>query len=648
MSDVFISYARPAEAQAKRIAEALRSLGYGVWRDDELPAHRDYSEVIEERLRAARAVVVVWSAEAVKSQWVRAEADLAREAGTLVQLSLDGAALPMPFNRIQCADLTGWTGDLAAPGWRKVVASVSDLLGERPQPQGRSIPTPAVAHEPLLAVLAFDNLSGDAETAYFSDGVSEEILQTVARGADLKVIGRASSFLFRGADKRAAHVAAELKATHVLDGSVRRAGSKVRIAANLIECAHETTLWSDRYDRELSDVFALQDEIATSVAAALKTAFAKPQPAPSIDPGAHDLFLRAQAYEGFGFEGTNRRLAMLEEVVARAPSFARGWATLALRKAIALKFHPDEAVAAGVTRDQVLEAAQTALRIDPDMGLAYQALGWLEPSAAYRNREELVERALAASPHDAAVLSSAGAFYGIVGRLREGLSFARRAYELDPLEPEVANVLAIHLLLAGRIDESGRVYDAALARWLESESVVANTIASHARRGNRAKVEALIDKWSAAAAANAMLRNSIWFARNLLDPDPAAIRRLLEEQQREVARTGVAPVGAALRLHALGMTEETYKLLDKGSFAFMFDREAAAPPLSQYPGAIFGRYNKAFFQDLRFPRLCAKLGLADYWVETSKWPDCADEVAYDFRAEVRRLAGADRPTFEQR
>src|SRR5580700_8479914 len=127
MSDVFISYARSTADQAQKIAEALRSINYGVWRDDELPAHRDYSEVIEERLRTAKAVVVVWSADAVKSQWVRAEADLAREAGTLVQLTLDGAALPMPFNRIQCADLAGWSGDLAASGWNKVVASITEL-----------------------------------------------------------------------------------------------------------------------------------------------------------------------------------------------------------------------------------------------------------------------------------------------------------------------------------------------------------------------------------------------------------------------------------------------------------------------------------------------------------------------------------------
>ena len=97
MSEVFISYARKAEAAAHRFADALRAAGYGVWRDDELPPHRLYAEVIEERLRAARAVLVIWSPDAVKSDWVRAEADVARAAGKLVQLSLDGAAPPMPF-----------------------------------------------------------------------------------------------------------------------------------------------------------------------------------------------------------------------------------------------------------------------------------------------------------------------------------------------------------------------------------------------------------------------------------------------------------------------------------------------------------------------------------------------------------------------
>src|SRR5215207_6819937 len=120
MADVFISYARPDEGQAERVADALRASGYGVWRDDELPAHRAYAEVIEERLKGAKAVVVLWSTEAARSQWVRAEADAARTAGTLIQASLDGTIPPMPFNQIQCADLKDWDGKPVTLGWRKL------------------------------------------------------------------------------------------------------------------------------------------------------------------------------------------------------------------------------------------------------------------------------------------------------------------------------------------------------------------------------------------------------------------------------------------------------------------------------------------------------------------------------------------------
>ena len=129
MADIFVSYGRSADAQAHQVAEALRGAGYAVWRDDELPPHRAYSDVIEERLRSAKAVIVLWSAEAARSQWVRAEADIAREAGTLVQVTLDGTLPPLPFNQIQCADLSGWSGDTSTAGWRKVEGSVALLVG---------------------------------------------------------------------------------------------------------------------------------------------------------------------------------------------------------------------------------------------------------------------------------------------------------------------------------------------------------------------------------------------------------------------------------------------------------------------------------------------------------------------------------------
>jgi adenylate cyclase len=128
MADVFISYARADETIASRLTEVLRGHGYEAWRDDELPAHRAYAEVIEERLKDAKAVVVLWSAEAAKSQWVRAEADAARGAGTLVQVSLDETIPPLPFNQIQCANCQVGTGRRM----RRAGASFSQALRHWP------------------------------------------------------------------------------------------------------------------------------------------------------------------------------------------------------------------------------------------------------------------------------------------------------------------------------------------------------------------------------------------------------------------------------------------------------------------------------------------------------------------------------------
>jgi pimeloyl-ACP methyl ester carboxylesterase len=169
MSHVFISYARSTANEAQQIAAALRALGYEVWRDDELPPHRDYTEVIEERLREAEAVVVIWSAEAVKSQWVRAEANVAREAGTLVQLRVDGPTPPLPFNQIQCADLSRWSGQRSHPEWRRVADSVMDLVGRREA---------ATLAKPIEQEVRFCKAADGVRIAYSQVGTGPPLLKT--------------------------------------------------------------------------------------------------------------------------------------------------------------------------------------------------------------------------------------------------------------------------------------------------------------------------------------------------------------------------------------------------------------------------------------------------------------------------------------
>ena len=270
MADVFISYARSDETVAVAVAAALSAAGHAVWRDDQLPAHRAYAEVIEERLKGAKAVIVLWSAEAAKSQWVRAEADAARNAGTLIQATIDGSIPPLPFNQIQCADLNGWTGESESPGWRKLQDSVSVLAPLVQPDDARGRKSGAARRELSICVLPFENMSGDAEQEYFSDGISEDITTDLSKVSALGVVARNTAFTFKGRSVNVIDVARQLGVSHILEGSVRKAGQRVRISAQLIDGDSGDHLWADRYDRDLDDIFAIQDEISKAIVAALK------------------------------------------------------------------------------------------------------------------------------------------------------------------------------------------------------------------------------------------------------------------------------------------------------------------------------------------------------------------------------------------
>ncbi|HUO11471.1 MAG TPA: TIR domain-containing protein [Caulobacteraceae bacterium] len=641
MSDVFISYARSTADQARMVAEALRAAGYGVWRDDEIPAHRSFAEVIEERLKAARAVVVIWSAEAVKSEWVQSEADRARQDRKLVQLTIDGAPLPMPFDRIQCADLAGWNGDQAAQGWRKVAESVAALarsasLGE----PSRATVVAAPPAEPRLAVLAFDNLSGDPEMAYFSDGVSEEILDTVARGSNLKVIGRSSSFQFRGADKAAARVASALRATHLLDGSVRRAGQRVRIAARLVDCASETTLWSDRFDGELTDVFALQDEIAESVAQALKAALAPAKRPSVIRPETYEIYLRALEKSGTShiLIVPDAVVPMLEQVTAESPSFAAAWHLLAWARAGLLRSGRRTQSHADAHAD-VVAAAETALRLDPTSGRAYVALAFLQPFAARAARLSLLRRGMAANPNDSQILIYMSATALTVGRAQVALDYALRAYEIDPLYESGKWCINMPLRCLGRYQEALEHCDA----WARSPGIDGQLLSSAITTAGIAGDWARFDRFTALKSPDQTLpwfdNGHLRFLHNLRTDDRAGMRADFEQMRRTLAETGTVPLNAITTLEHYGMRDEAYALAEEAAFDHLFRSDGPMPAAGFTPAIIFdhGRYG-SLVDDPRFVRLCAKLGLVSYWLETDEWPDCANKVAYDFRAEARKAS----------
>jgi adenylate cyclase len=339
--DVFISYARPSEDEAHRIAELLREQGFSVWRDDELPAHRAYSDVIEERLKSAKAVVVLWSGESAKSHWVRAEADSAREAGTLVQAKLDGALPPMPFNQIQCADLSGWGGDTGSAGWRKLEGSVAALVrgpgGDASSPEPSAPRAQAVRAS--ICVLPFVNMSGEPEQEYFSDGISEDITTDLSKISALEVVARNTAFSFKGQNPNVEEVAKQLSVTHVLEGSVRKAGNRIRINAQLIDGSTGKHLWADRFDRDLDDIFAIQDEISKAIVDALKVKLLPTEKKAIERRGtsnveAYNLYLMARQQWIQGSYGELSRdkaiVRFCKQAVELDPGYAQAWALLGL------------------------------------------------------------------------------------------------------------------------------------------------------------------------------------------------------------------------------------------------------------------------------------------------------------------------------
>lgn len=432
---VFVSYARSSEGLANRAAEALREAGYSVWRDDELPAHRSYAEVIEERLKSAKAVVVLWSAEAAKSQWVRAEADTARGTGTLVQASVDGTLPPIPFNQIQCADLRDWDGNTASTGWQKLESSVAALVGGANEEPIARAPAATLAPQvrASVCVLPFVNMSGEPEQEYFSDGISEDITTDLSKVSALEVVARNTAFSFKGQNPDVKDVAQQLCVSHVLEGSVRKAGNRIRINAQLIDGSTGKHLWADRFDRDLTDIFEIQDEISKAIVDALKVTLL-PKEKKAIESrgtsnvDAYNLYLMARQQWVTGTFGDSRREEAIVRLCKQATlldaNYAAAWGLMALAQAELRFWH-------GRGDENPLPAAETALKIDPNMAEARCIKArYLEEEGLAEEAEQQIRTALQLGPESWEANREAARMLYRHGHISEAIPYFEKAASL--------------------------------------------------------------------------------------------------------------------------------------------------------------------------------------------------------------------------
>ena len=456
---MFISYARADEPTARRVARALTSAGLDVWWDADLPAHRDYSEVIERNLADAKAVVVLWSKAAAASQWVRAEADFGRKAGKLVQAQLDAALPPMPFNQIQCAYLKGWRGGSGHSGWAKLSGSVETLVAGKEGPASAAarsnlwdklspyrwwaaagllllvaagawlfaFQVPGEQRKPVLAVLPFRSL--DAQDASLVAGIWEDTRTAIGRNPQLIVLGPHTAQ--RLADK--GEGAAKKAADYLLEASVRTSGDKIRISAGLVRTRDGEQVWSQDFDRKLDDVFALQSQIASEIEGRIRGRLAEKggvTPEHIATSGeVYALYSDARAKIRKRDDALIQEARkQLEQVVRLDPNFAPGWATLA----VALKMSLPSQNNWDTGADRAQNYARKAIDLAPNLAAAHGSLALalnLKGPVALAE----VKRAVELDPNDYEALNWLAGMIADTGDKKGALEVYTKAVALEPL-----------------------------------------------------------------------------------------------------------------------------------------------------------------------------------------------------------------------
>ena len=444
MADIFVSYARTDKSRVAPIVAAIEAQGWSVWWDPEIAAGQQFDDQIEAELGKARCVLVIWTPTSVVSRWVRGEAREAADRGILVPVRFDEARLPMDVRALHTTDLDGWQDDAASPAFQEVLRAVRGMLARSGSGASASsvagrAQSPA-ATEPSrvsICVLPFSNMSGDAEQEYFSDGITEDIITDLSKVSSLAVVSRNTAFSLKGKSIDIAQITRQLKVSYVLEGSVRKAAGRVRITAQLIEGAKDNHVWAERYDRDLSDIFALQDEISQAIVKALKLKLL-PEEKKAIEQRgttnleAYNLYLMARQFSVTGNYGNVRRCEAIIRLCRSAteidPGYATAWALMAVAQA-ALKFYFNG------PGDGGLAAAERALSLDGNLAEAHAAKARvLTSEGRYDEAFVEIEAALRLDPESFEVNSAAARLYFTQERLPEAIRFYEKAAALMEMD----------------------------------------------------------------------------------------------------------------------------------------------------------------------------------------------------------------------
>ncbi len=465
-----------------------------------------------------------------------------------------------------------------------------------------ALQAPAAPRAASVAVLPFDNLSADPENEYFADGITEDVIAHLAKVAALKVIARASVMAFKHRERRLREIGATLDVTTLLVGSVRRAGDRVRIVAQLVDAETERPVWAETYDRRLTDIFEIQTDVALHIAAALRAELSADERTrirkePTRDLEAYQLYLQGRRwFTEYTPAGLERAIAYFRRAIERDPGYALAHAATAMAYA---DLGESGALAPSVASARARAAVDEALRLDPALGearcaLAYVQLLW---EFDWAGAERELRRALELSPNSADAYDLYGRMCAGLGRYDEALTLQRRAQELDPLAHRVD--VATTLLRAGRFDEAAE--GARRAAALDPDQSRAHATLGWALLGQGRAAEgiAALERAAALAPDDTQWLAQLGQAYAVVGraADAREVLRRLEERARSAY---VSPYHLAFVHTGLGDHERALDLLERA--------------VAERGGALYGIKGSFLFAPLRgeprFGALLGRLGLA--------------------------------------
>ena len=475
-----------------------------------------------------------------------------------------------------------------------------------------------------VAVLPFLNLSSDKEQEFFSDGMTEEITAALAKVPDLRVVARTSAFEFKGKNVDVQQIGAQLHATHLIEGSVRKAGDKLRITAQLIKADDGTHLWAEDYDRQLTDVFQIQEDIARAIANSLRMPLGlKPGQnlvsSRNINPEIYQEFLRIRAKRHARTSSAIRVEAAeeVEKLLSRAPNFAKAWAFLAnvyfeekLQRLYADTVEPpkDAREQLLVIYDKAKKAAREAIRLDETEAPAYSALARVEYHRSnWVAAEDLFRKGLIFDPYDPDILFEQSLFLAKTGRIKQALPVMQEVHDLEPLSDSGRLGLSVEYLSNNQPDAVIALLEGATNILFGGASALAS---SYAMKGQFNK-----------AADRIVKMGGNLVGRHLGQASFEDAARLLRSAPHKVADPKALPPLHEFVSFIYAYVGAEDRLLD---FA---ERESDAGLFSEVRYLFTPAYSPARKTE-RFKTLVRKAGLVDYW-KARGWPDVCRPVGAD-------------------